>query len=140
MTVEILLNELHKVRKNGDGKWMACCPAHDDKSPSLSIKESAEGTILVHCFAGCEPSEILAMVGLGMADLFPQTDQHSFNNRPPSWDPVKRETRGESELIKIKIRYLTADAMIDGGHRFTQDEKNQLMEDRSYLKRVGELP
>ena len=94
MSAETLLNQLHKVRQNGTGKWMACCPAHDDKSPSLSVKEGSDGHILIHCFAGCEPSEILSSVGLEMADLFPERDSHYFEDEP--FHPPPRETRGSS--------------------------------------------
>jgi len=39
-------------RRCGSG-WIACCPAHDDREPSLSIAEGANGRVLVHCHAGC---------------------------------------------------------------------------------------
>lgn len=40
--------------------WMARCPAHDDSTPSLSIKETCNGKLLVHCHAGCEQSAVIA--------------------------------------------------------------------------------
>jgi len=46
-----LLGRLNKVKSTGRNSWLACCPAHDDRSPSLSIKEEADGHILLHCFA-----------------------------------------------------------------------------------------
>ncbi len=36
------------------GGWMARCPAHDDRKPSLSIREGDHGKVLVCCHAGCE--------------------------------------------------------------------------------------
>ena len=45
-----------KLRK----QWSACCPAHDDKSPSLIIFERRTGAVQVRCMAGCEPIEIIA--------------------------------------------------------------------------------
>lgn len=42
----------------GKGKWRACCPAHDDKIPSMSITE-INGKTLVHCFAGCTQREVI---------------------------------------------------------------------------------
>jgi len=68
--VERLLAVLDKVRNRGDSSWMACCPAHDDKSPSLSIKETQDGDILLHCFAGCGVDDVVAALGLEMSDLF----------------------------------------------------------------------
>jgi len=51
------------------GKWMACCPAHDDKFPSLAISET-DDRVLIHCFAGCETEEVITTIGLSLADLF----------------------------------------------------------------------
>ena len=40
-------------RRSGDG-WAARCPAHDDRTPSLAIRQTEEGNVLVHCHAGCD--------------------------------------------------------------------------------------
>lgn len=66
-----LIERLDGVRARGDGKWMACCPAHPDKSPSLSIRETDIGTVLLHCFAGCATDDVLGAVGLEFSDLYP---------------------------------------------------------------------
>jgi hypothetical protein len=62
--------ELLHARRTGRGKWLAQCPAHKDRRPSLSIGEGREAKVLVHCFAGCTHKEILAKVGLRERDLF----------------------------------------------------------------------
>jgi len=49
--------------------WTVCCPAHDDKTPSLSITPEG-GRVLLHCFAGCEPLAVLRALGLTWRDLF----------------------------------------------------------------------
>lgn len=46
-------------RAGGDGKWIARCPVHDDRTPSLSISEGANGVALVHCHAGCTQEAVL---------------------------------------------------------------------------------
>lgn len=66
-TNEIL--RLLKGVKGSGGQYQACCPAHDDKKPSLSISES-EGKILLHCHAGCSIENIVTALGLEMKDLF----------------------------------------------------------------------
>lgn len=76
MNAEKLLSRLHKVRRNEKGEWTACCPAHDDKHPSLSIKETEDGKVLVHCFSGCSAFDIVSAVGLDLTDLFPPRLQH----------------------------------------------------------------
>jgi hypothetical protein len=57
------------ARRSARG-WLARCPAHDDRSPSLSIAEGDDGRILLHCFAGCSLESIVAALGLTMRDLF----------------------------------------------------------------------
>ena len=56
----------------GDGRWVARCPAHEDRSPSLSVRDTGE-RVLVHCFAGCDAEDILAAVGLHWRDLYGDT-------------------------------------------------------------------
>ena len=69
MTAAMFAN-LVNARCIGTGRWKACCPAHDDRSPSLSIREGDGGRVLVHCHAGCSLSSILAALKLGKCDLF----------------------------------------------------------------------
>lgn len=71
MTVDNLLQHLDKVKRTGPGTWSARCPAHEDRGPSLSIRETDDGRTLAHCHAGCSVEDVLAAVGLTFADLFP---------------------------------------------------------------------
>lgn len=77
--VYALLSRLEKVKENGPGRWLACCPAHQDRSPSLAIRETPDGTILVKCFAECPTADVLAAVGLALKDLFPQRDRDDYH-------------------------------------------------------------
>ena len=108
MSVDVILSRLDKVRKNGSNKWMACCSAHNDKSPSLSISERSDGWIGIHCFAGCEPSDILASIGLSMQDLFPEVDRHTFTNQAISdgSNPQKRYERKSNKRFDEDLRTL----------------------------------
>ena len=69
--LEKVLGRLDKVKQAGAGQWKACCPGHDDKDPSLSIREADDGKVLLHCWAGCTAAEITAAIGLELRDLFP---------------------------------------------------------------------
>lgn len=42
-----LIDRLQKVRRTGQGRWIACCPAHNDKSPSLAVRELADERVLI---------------------------------------------------------------------------------------------
>lgn len=82
---ERLLSRLEKVKSVGQGRWQACCPAHDDHSPSLSIKEASDGTLLVKCWCGCSALEVVQAAGLTLVDLFPaKPDQARPVRRIPS--------------------------------------------------------
>lgn len=70
--IERLLSGLRGVRQNGNGRWAARCPSHEDRSPSLSVRLTDDGRILLKCFAGCETEAVLGALGLRFADLFPE--------------------------------------------------------------------
>jgi hypothetical protein len=68
--LELLLSRLDGVRQCGSD-YVAKCPAHDDRSPSLTVAETPDGRILLHCFAGCEALAVLEACGLSWADVMP---------------------------------------------------------------------
>ena len=72
MTATALIDRLERVRQTAPGRWLAKCPAHQDRSPSLSIRELDDGRVLLYDFGGCQVGDVLAAVGLTVADLFPQ--------------------------------------------------------------------
>ena len=52
------------------GRGFIClCPSHADRSPSLSIRDGDDGRLLVHCFSGCDPLDILAAIRTQIGDL-----------------------------------------------------------------------
>jgi len=80
--IDNLLARLSGVKKSGDG-WVARCPAHEDKNPSLSIKTGEDGRILLICRAGCEVERIVDALGMKMSDLFePRTNTKGTASKP----------------------------------------------------------
>lgn len=71
---------LRGLRKVGPA-YVALCPAHEDRNASLSIAEGHDGRILLHCWAGCETSAVLAALSLTWPDLFPARPQR-LRRRP----------------------------------------------------------
>jgi hypothetical protein len=53
----------NRAKKCADG-YLDCCPAHNDRNPSLSVTETPDGKLLLHCFAGCSFEEIIQAAGL----------------------------------------------------------------------------
>jgi hypothetical protein len=68
-----LLRHFIAVKPAGSG-WMARCPAHDDGTASLAIAKGDAGGWILHCHAGCAPSDVVTAAGLTMADLQPETN------------------------------------------------------------------
>lgn len=96
--INTLLDRLEGV-KGSNGKWLACCPAHGDKRPSLAVKELDDGRILLKCFAGCSAEEIVSSVGMRLSDLFPP-DETTASHRVKPASPVKRAFY-PSDLLKL---------------------------------------
>ena len=97
MELDAVLSRLQKVRGRA-GSYIACCPAHDDKSPSMTVREADDGKILMHCFAGCSVDAIAGAIGLDLTDLFPPRPDHDDYTQPqrkvsPKFYP--------SELLKV---------------------------------------
>lgn len=74
MSADRLLERLAGVKSIGPGKYKARCPAHEDKSPSLSVRVLDDGRTLVHCFAGCGAADVVESLGLKLDVLFPEKE------------------------------------------------------------------
>ena len=72
MSADVFLARLDGVRRTGPDRWIAKCPSHADRRPSLAIRELSDGRILIHDFAGCAVQDVLAAVGLTFDALFPE--------------------------------------------------------------------
>lgn len=93
--IEELLTRLDTV-SGKHPKWMAICPAHEDRSPSLAISETPEGTILIHCFAGCGAGDIMDAIGMSLSDLFSEKIIGMFKKTERS----EREEREKRSFIQ----------------------------------------
>jgi hypothetical protein len=101
MSAEKLLARLTRVKKTGPGKWIASCPTRDDKSPSLSIRELSDGTVLLHDFGGDSVEAILGAVGLSFTDLYPDIPGHSAK-------PAKRPFNASDVLSLVAFESTVA--------------------------------
>jgi len=77
-----LLQRLQKVKQKSQNQWTACCPAHDDKNPSLGIKLCDDGKILLHCFSEqCPVDYIVSSIGMELEDLFPPREAVTYDKK-----------------------------------------------------------
>ena len=99
MSAAQLLDRLEKVKQPGPGRWIARCPAHEDRSPSLSIRELDDGRVLLHCFGGCGALDVLDALGSQWCALFPPNQRHA--ERPATCSRIP--ARGLLELISEEV-------------------------------------
>lgn len=126
MSAETLLSRLDKVRRTGPGRWVARCPAHDDRGPSLSVRELEDGRALLKCFAGCTVHEVVQAVGLSLSDLFPEklsNEAHAIKGerRPFPAADVLRCIAFEALVV------LTAGAALLAGQPFSDADRARLV-------------
>ena len=100
MTPLDLVTSKVQTKKVG-ANLMACCPAHDDSNPSLSIDEADDGRVLLHCHRGCATDAVVSSMGLAMSDLFPpkeRTERRRIVDTYPYHD-------ADGEVIYEVVRY-----------------------------------
>jgi KaiC/GvpD/RAD55 family RecA-like ATPase len=82
--LDVVLAKLPDAKRVGD-RYMARCPAHPDKSPSLSIAQGCRGVVM-RCYAGCSPGDVVGAMGLTLSELFDDHLEHRGNGTSESWD------------------------------------------------------
>ena len=124
MNAADFLYRLDSLRSRGPGQWSARCPAHADKSPSLSIRD-AGSRILLHDFGGCEPEEIVAALGLELKDLF--TDTPVLPGQWPTLKPQKLDLVAVGFHFELAAldRRLRADCVLKAATNFNCDELSE---------------
>jgi len=84
MNIDIFLTALDKVKKTGYNKWIACCPVHNDKTPSLAIRLVEGDRLLFHCFGcGANGVEICKALNIDPGELFPPKLENYKRERTP---------------------------------------------------------
>nr|WP_303190617.1 VapE domain-containing protein [uncultured Blautia sp.] len=111
MTYEEVLSHF-QVKKYGNGKAQALCPAHPDKEASLTITQGNDGKTLLKCHAGCSSESVVLAAGLKMADLFSENRLSEERRRMHIESREKRKieavynyvsTNGEYAYTKIRL-------------------------------------
>lgn len=121
MKTDAFLAQLENVRGN-NGRWMARCPAHDDRIASLTIAEGNDGRVLVHCFGGCPVDDVVRAVGMRLSDLMPE--------EAISHEPQRKMRIPASDVLRALEFHATVVAICAAdmakGRQLTEAEKDQL--------------
>ena len=135
MTPGDFVSRLTKVRRHGTNKWMACCPAHDDKSPSLAISATPQGKILLKCFAGCEALDIVHSMGLELTDLFPDDYQEHPMGFAQREMASRRHAKSDQEKAILWLQIITA--KLRNGDRVSHSEIEKAKVIKQKLRLAG---
>lgn len=126
--VDLVLSRLDKVRKAGDG-YTARCPAHQDKTASLSIAVGNDGRLLLHCFAGCSVHDVVGAIGLTINDLFPRrlADSTPEARRELHSLAIRSQVRAAANVINHESGVvLIAAGDVHQGRMLTDADHNRL--------------
>ncbi len=85
--------------------WKAKCPAHEDRTPSLSLWLGRDGRLMLGCWAGCPKCAILAAAGLRWADLFPPQEGKRRRLAPMHIVAAYPYTDEFGEVLYETVRY-----------------------------------
>ena len=123
---ERILRGLENVRRTGDDRFTARCPAHEDRTNSFGGRLLADGRILLNCLAACEISAVLAALDLKMRDLYPKplTSTYLPGQRPNHYHAAREALRFlhyEVLLVAIAAENVAGDIVLSG------DDRNRLM-------------
>ena len=129
MKTHELLSRLEKVRQTGPDGWVACCPAHADRSPSMAITEK-DDRVLIHCFAGCDVDDILGAVGMTFEDLFPPSNR--------AYQAVKKPFSDRQVLAVLKSEALIIKMAVSQPQPLTPEDSNRAMLAISRLSEVAQ--
>ena len=129
-----ILSKLNKVTTKPNDKWLACCPAHNDKSPSLSISLANDGKILLYCFAGCSIEEVTEALGVDLSELFP----NNHFNRSEYYHQLKQSQYKEI-LANEKIVVAMAEVEIKRNHQLNQKDTSRHLLALSRIKKLEVL-
>lgn len=80
--------------------WSCQCPAHADRSPSLSVHRAANGNVMLHCFSGCPTENVLAAMGLRFRDLFVNAERDR-GRVDALYEPTAAERRPSAHIRKV---------------------------------------
>jgi len=113
MSAEKILDRLESVHEKGPGRWIAKCPAHPDKTPSLAIRD-VDGKLLLHCFAGCSLHEIVSAAGVELSDLFPNKPRsHKAISKPFPAADILRCLSGDITVLMLVASDLARSENLD---------------------------
>ena len=90
MSLENIIAKLDKVKRVNGTQYKALCPVHNEKTPSLSIKEASNGDVIAYCFGcGATGIDVVSALGLEKSELF--RESYQMNEEKPDYETQQKK-------------------------------------------------
>ena len=132
MSIQNILSRLDKVRQTGKDQYRACCPGHQSQGQTLSLRELDTGSILLHCFAGCSPVEVMESIGMSIGDLFEERLEDRIRPLYMAQQEKRQQNRVQDEAGQCQLRLDMADEMRARGMKLTKED--MAMERQAFMR------
>lgn len=118
--------------------WVAKCPSHQDRSPSLSVAPGENGGFVLHCFAGCSIESVIGAIGLTLSDL--------MGEPPTQYTEKSVMSRGERIPLADILRCMATNTTVvtlaalrlANGHKIDEAGRARLLEINGEMQRAME--
>jgi hypothetical protein len=110
--VDRVLDKLDRVKPTAPGRWASACPCcQSRRGRPISLRETTEGIVLLHVFCGCQKADVLAALGLTLADLFDRPVNHHI---APSRSRIPARDLLELVSFEVDAAAIILAAVIEG--------------------------
>ena len=110
--------------------WLCRCPAHDDKTPSLSVSKGNQVPFVLYCFAGCSFDSIIKSIGLEMQDKWraevKELDPLVIEEREREQAAERKEILARRKELKEESTWLRATSLVQENHGLMQVWSDEL--------------
>ena len=136
MSIQRILDRLDNVYAKGESQYRAACPSHQSKGQTLSLRELDDGRILLHCFAGCSPVDVMESIGMSIGDLFEERLADRIQPLYMARQEKQQQKQQVSEERRCELRLDMADDMRARGMMLTPKD---LEDERKAFIRLRQL-
>jgi len=113
-------------RSYGRDRAIFCCDGHEDKRPSVSVRELPDGRVLLHCFAGCNVESVLGSIGLTLESLFPDSAPLHHRSGAPRRRALLTAAQALDMLAFESMLTLTAAFNLSNGYALAPGDLHRL--------------
>ncbi len=134
-----ILSHLHKAKRVSEGRYLALCPCHDDTKPSLNVRITPDGVVLVKCFAcGATGLAVCEALGVDPSSLFPPSDNPKYEKQSrlgfSAWQMLHALEKDVLVVLIAARMLVSGEALPDTDIKYLNDVVIRINEALQYLE------